>query len=439
MHQLCPRGPTWVVAVRFQSTATVSADAVEPLGSLRPQTEEERMSTPPVSEEAPMAPSGPTRPRRTTSSEVRRQRTPGELLGHVATFVGVAAIVAMVTYIAVSGIPDWAVNSTTTPQKLTMMVFAIILFVVIMALILSVVERIRNMPNSLVALFFLAPTLVGLGFGLVFPGIDTLRRSVLDRNGQEFVGLDNYITALTQAQFQVVLRNTAIWVLTVPIVATLIGLVYAVLVDRTRFEKAAKILVFMPMAISLVGASIIWKFVYDYRPVLEGVPADKQPAQIGLINQILVWLGGSPQQFLLGAPSNTFFLIVVMVWIQAGFAMTVLSASIKAIPDEIVEAARIDGLGGMKMFRYITVPSIRPSLVVVLTTIAMGTLKVFDIVRTMTGGNFNTSVVAYEFYKQSFVQQNPGLGSALAVILFILVIPLIAYNVRQLRKSEEIR
>ena len=119
--------------------------------------------------------------------------------------------------------------------------------------------------------------------------------------------------------------------------------------------------------------------------------------------------------------------------------MTVLSASIKAIPDEIVEAARIDGLGGLKMFRYITVPSIRPSLVVVLTTIAMGTLKVFDIVRTMTGGNFDTSVVAFEFYKQSFVQQNPGLGSALAVILFVLVIPLIAYNVRQLRKSEEIR
>jgi len=439
MHHPSLRGLPEVVAVRFHSTTTVSADAVEPLGSPRPQTEEERMSTPPVSDGAVTAPSGPTRSRRSPSSEPRRRRTPGELVSLVATFVGVAALVALVTYIAINGIPEWVVNSTTTPQKLTMMVIAIVLFVSIMTLILSVVERIRNMPNSLVAMFFLAPTLVGLGFGLVFPGLDTLRRSVLDRNGKEFIGLDNYITAFTEDQFQVVLRNTAIWVITVPIVATLIGLVYAVLVDRTRFEKAAKILVFMPMAISLVGASIIWKFVYDFRPVLEGVPADKQPNQIGLINQILVWLGADPQQFLLGAPANTFFLIIVMVWIQAGFAMTVLSASIKAIPDEIVEAARIDGLGGLKMFRHITVPSIRPSLVVVLTTIAMGTLKVFDIVRTMTGGNFDTSVVAFEFYKQSFTQQNPGLGSALAVILFILVIPLIAYNVRQLRKSEEIR
>jgi alpha-glucoside transport system permease protein len=128
-----------------------------------------------------------------------------------------------------------------------------------------------------------------------------------------------------------------------------------------------------------------------------------------------------------------------MIWIQAGFAMTVLSAAIKAIPDDITEAARLDGLHGVGMFRFITVPSIRPALVVVITTIAMGTLKVFDIVRTMTGGNFNTSVVAYEFYTQSFRAQQAGLGAALAVILFVLVIPIIVYNVRQLRLSEEIR
>ena len=219
----------------------------------------------------------------------------------------------------------------------------------------------------------------------------------------------------------------------VPLIATLIGLVYAVLVDRTRFESMAKTLIFLPMAISLVGASIIWKFVYEYRPDQGNIQ------QIGLANQILVWLGLEPYQFLLNQPWNTFFLIAVMIWIQAGFAMTVLSAAIKAIPDDIVEAARLDGLHGVGMFRFITVPSIRPALVVVLTTIAMGTLKVFDIVRTMTGGNFNTSVVAYEFYTQSFRAQNAGLGAALAVILFVLVIPIIVYNVRQLRLSEEIR
>ncbi len=397
------------------------------------------MSSSSLTDGSPSAPSGPPAKPDSDSELPRPPRNTAALVGTIATYVGIAAVVFAVVSLALYGIPDWLLTTKTTPEKLFLMTLAVLIFVAVMALILSIVERVKNMSNGLVASFFLAPTVVGLGFGLVWPAIDTLRRSVLDRNGQEFVGLDNYIRAFTEEQFQVVLRNTAIWVISVPIIATLIGLIYAVLVDRTRFEKLAKIMVFMPMSISLVGASIIWKFVYDFRPVLEGVPADKQPAQIGLINQILVWLGLDPQQFLLTPPANTFYLIVVMIWIQAGFAMTVLSASIKAIPDEIVEAARIDGLGGMKMFRYITIPSIRPSLVVVLTTIAMGTLKVFDIVRTMTGGNFDTSVVAFEFYKQSFVQQNPGLGSALAVILFVLVIPIIAYNVRQMRKSEEIR
>lgn len=217
----------------------------------------------------------------------------------------------------------------------------------------------------------------------------------------------------------------------VPIAATLLGLIYAVVVDRSRFEKFAKTLIFMPMAISMVGASIIWKFMYEYKPA-------SRP-QIGLLNQTLVWLGLEPQKFLLDAPMNTFWLIVVMIWIQAGFAMTILAAAIRAIPDDVVEAARLDGVNGLELFRHITVPSIRPALVVVLTTIAIGTLKVFDIVRTMTGGRFETSVIANEFYTQALRQGDTGLGSALAVILFVLVVPIIIYNVRQLRKTEEIR
>ena len=211
------------------------------------------------------------------------------------------------------------------------------------------------------------------------------------------------------------LRNTALWVALVPAVATSIGLVYAVLVDRSRFEKFAKALIFLPMAISLVGASIIWKFVYDYR--------EASNTQIGLANQVLKSLGFDTHQFLLNEPWNTIFLIVIMIWVQAGFAMTLLSASIKAIPEDIVEAARLDGVGGLRMFRYITIPSIRPSLIVVLTTISITTLKVFDIVRTITGGNFDTSVLAYEFYVQSFRSDNTGLGAALAVLIFVLVMP----------------
>ncbi len=149
-----------------------------------------------------------------------------------------------------------------------------------------------------------------------------------------------------------------------------------------------------------------------------------------------MWGGLEPQQFLIGAPINTLFLIVVMVWIQTGFAMTVLSAAIKAIPDDIIEAARLDGVTPWGMFRFVTLPAIRPAVVVVLTTIAIATLKVFDIVRTMTGGQFNTSVIANEFYSQSFRSDNQGLGSALAVLLFLLVIPIVAYNIRQIRSSE---
>jgi alpha-glucoside transport system permease protein len=212
------------------------------------------------------------------------------------------------------------------------------------------------------------------------------------------------------------------------VAATLIGLVYAVLVDRARFERFAKALIFLPMAISLVGASIIWKFVYDYRA------GDR--TQIGLLNQILDWLGIDTYNFLLEDPWNTFFLIAILVWIQAGFAMTLLSASIKGIPEDIVEAARLDGVSGWRMFRFITVPMIRPSLIVVLTTISITTLKVFDIVRTATGGNFGTSVLAYEFYVQSFRSFDSGLGAALAVLLFLLVTPIVVYNIRQMRKLE---
>jgi alpha-glucoside transport system permease protein len=205
-------------------------------------------------------------------------------------------------------------------------------------------------------------------------------------------------------------------------------LVYAILIDRSRFEKFAKALVFLPMAISLVGASIIWKFVYAYRAAGN--------EQIGIANAFLSWLGVDPYRFLLTEPWNTLFLIVIMIWVQAGFAMTILSAAIKAIPDDIIEAATLDGVGGFGLFRYITIPSIRPSLIVVLTTISITTLKVFDIVRTSTGGNFGTSVLAYEFYVQSFRSFNQGLGAALGTLIFVLVTPIVIYNVRQMRKVE---
>jgi len=328
-------------------------------------------------------------------------------------------------------IRDFLLVANSPGQKIVLAVVVIALFVAVMALLLWLVDRPRNPRGWLVASVFAGPALLLIGFGLVYPAVRTTQSSFYDRTSTTFVGWDNYVRAFSESEFQIVLRNTALWVFLVPILATAIGLVYAVLVDRTKFEKLAKTLVFMPMAISMVGASIIWKFVYDYRQA--------SSPQTGLLNQVLVWFHVEPQQFILSQPWNNLFLIVVMIWIQTGFAMTILSASIRAIPEDIIEAGRLDGLSGIGMFRHITVPSIRPALIVVLTTIAMATLKVFDIVRTMTGGNFGTSVVANEFYTQSFRYNDKGLGATLAVILFVLVIPLVVYNVRQMRKVEEIR
>jgi alpha-glucoside transport system permease protein len=328
---------------------------------------------------------------------------------------------------------QWFLDATTTGHKFALMVVAILLFAIVMGAILFAVDRPKRVPNWVVAAGFLGPTLLLLLVGLVYPALETVKGSFFDRDGSSFVGLDNYATVFTDDNFQTVLRNTVLWVVLVPLVTTGLGLVYAYLVDRTRFEALAKALVFLPMAISMVGAGVIWKFVYEYRPDQPGVK------QIGLLNQVLVLVGMDPQQVLLDGPTNNLYLIVVMIWIQAGFAMTVLSAAIKAIPDDIIEAARLDGVNGVQMFRYVTVPSIRPALVVVLTTVAIVSLKAFDVVRTMTGGQFGTGVVANEFYIQSFRHFNVGLGAALAVLLFVLVIPIVAYNVRQLRLAEEIR
>src|SRR3954454_7965616 len=317
-------------------------------------------------------------------------------------------------------------------EKFLQMLICIALFFGVVAVILLLTSKLRSRNGERIQfLAFVLPAIALIAIGLLYPAINTIWQSLRTGNGTggtEFTGLHNYHTVFTNSQELKVLRNTALWVALVPTVSTFVGLVYAVLVDRARMEKFAKGLIFLPMALSLVGASLIWKFVYNYR--------SNENDQIGLANQILKTFGFHTYDFLLNSPWNNFFLIIIMIWVQAGFAMTILSASIKAIPEDIIEAATLDGVSGLKMFRYITVPSIRPSLIVVLTTISITTLKAFDIVRTATGGNFDTSVLAYEFYVQSFRSNNAGLGAALAVIIFVLVLPIVIYNVRQMRRLE---
>ncbi|MFJ9696434.1 carbohydrate ABC transporter permease [Kitasatospora sp. NPDC101183] len=306
-------------------------------------------------------------------------------------------------------------------------------FLGILLVVFLVAGRARGrFARPLAVLVFLGPAVLLLLVGLVVPLVRTVFLSLHNDDGSRFVGTGNFDWAFTSDDVRHVLLNTLLWLVVVPLVATGLGLLLALLVDRMRGQSVYKSLIFMPMAISLVGASIIFKFVYESRG-----PGQQQ---IGLLSQVAVALGwDDPPNWMLSQPLNTFLLMAVMVWVQTGFAMVVLSAAIKAIPSEVVEAARLDGASGARLFWYVTVPMIRTTVIVVLTTVMIITLKCFDIVRTMTGGNFGTQVLANEMYSQSFSQFNDGRGSALAVLLFLAVLPLVAYNIVQLRKERETR
>ena len=314
--------------------------------------------------------------------------------------------------------------------KLLQVVIGLAVFAAVVGLLIFFIDRAPKRGRDYWQLVgFLAPAMILLTVGLVYPAIRTTFLAFQYPNG--VWTLDNFVWTFTQPVGIQAIINTIIWVALVPTVSTAIGLAYAVFIDRSRGEKYYKVVLFMPIAISFVGASVIWKFVYEYR--------SGEREQIGLLNALVVAAGGDPVQWLQTDPINTILLIVVMIWIQTGFAMVLLSAAIKAVPTEQIEAAQLDGTNGWQRFTNVTVPGIRGALVVVVTTISIATLKVFDIVRTMTAGNFKTSVIANEMYTQAFRASEVGRGSALALILFVLVLPIIVYNVNVLRKEREIR
>ncbi|WP_296194874.1 carbohydrate ABC transporter permease [uncultured Microbacterium sp.] len=277
---------------------------------------------------------------------------------------------------------------------------------------------------------FLAPAVLLLVLGLVYPAISTIFQSFFDKTGTDFVALENYIWVFTNPEGFWSVINTLIWALLTPVISIAIGLAYAVFIDRARGEKFLKVLVFMPMAISFVGAGIIWKFIYDFR----------QGTQIGLLNAIITLFGGDPISWLDTTPLvNTICLLIVFIWTQTGFAMVVLSAAIKAVPTEQLEAAQLDGTNAWQRFWNVTVPGIRSSIIVVLTTLTVAALKVYDIVAVMTGGRANSTVLGFEMVNQQQRFQSFGHSSALAVVLFLIVLPLIIYNARQLRAQREVR
>jgi alpha-glucoside transport system permease protein len=282
---------------------------------------------------------------------------------------------------------------------------------------------------------FVGPTLVLLTVFLIYPVINTIVISFKDAGSKRFVGLENYRFVFTDESMLRSLRNTAGWVILVPLVAVTIGLVFATLADRLRHgESFAKSMIFLPMAISFVGAAVTFRLIYSYRPAGFGT-------NIGLMNGIMQGLGKNPVPWLSEKPWNNLLLMVIMVWMQTGFAMVVLSAAIKAIPDEIIEAARIDGASEWQVFRNIIVPSILPTIVVVTTYMVINALKVFDIVFVMSSNaeSTGTEVVAERMIRWFFISGHNGRGAAIAVVLFVAVIPVMVWNVRKFREQELMR
>jgi alpha-glucoside transport system permease protein len=274
---------------------------------------------------------------------------------------------------------------------------------------------------------FLLPALLLLTAYLVYPVFVSIYLSFMNSNGETFVGFDNYTWLLQDAKFQESMRNNLLWLVVVPAMSTLFGLISAALTDRIRWGNFAKAMIFMPMAISFVGASVIWKFIYDYRG--EG------QEEIGLLNAIYGLFGGSPQTWLTLEPANSFLLMVVLIWIQTGFAMVILSAALRGIPEETIEAAILDGASPFQIFMKIKVPQIWGTILVVWTTITITVLKVFDIVLTMTNGQWGTQVLANLMFDWMFRGNDTGRASTAAIIIMLMVTPIMIWNIRNARKE----
>jgi alpha-glucoside transport system permease protein len=282
---------------------------------------------------------------------------------------------------------------------------------------------------------FVGPALAILVWYLALPSVRTFYISLFDRDGPEFgnfVGLDNYLAVFSNRLMLEAFRNNILfWMAIATPLTVIMGLLVAILADRSKFERVAKSLIFMPMAISFVGAGVIWNFIYEVKPV--DVP------QIGLLNALWVFLGGVPHAWTAYtdiAPWNNIFLVIIVVWLQAGYAMVLFSAALKGIPGEIIEAARVDGASEVQVFLGIMIPYIQGTIITVTTTIIIFTLKIFDVVWVMSGGQFGTEVIATQFYRQSFIARNAGFGSAIAIVLLIAVIPVMVYNLRQFGQQE---
>lgn len=276
--------------------------------------------------------------------------------------------------------------------------------------------------------FYVGPAVLFLLIYQIYPTLQTVILSFLDRRSENFVGLANYRYVFTSQVMLRAFKNNLLWLIFFTAGTVGLGLFFAILADRVKIERIVKSIIFMPMAVSFVGAGVVWKFMYNYKPA--------DAAQIGLLNQILVVLGFEPKGWLLQAPLNNFALIMVGVWIWTGYCMVILSAAYKGIPQEMLEAGRVDGANELQLFWHVIIPEMRPALSVVITTMLMNVLKIFDIIYVMTNGNFGTEVIANRMFKEMFQFANTGRASAIAVILFLMIIPVMYVNIRAKLQGE---
>jgi alpha-glucoside transport system permease protein len=300
----------------------------------------------------------------------------------------------------------------------------------------KLVERLpQKWEERLKPYVFVGPAVVMIGVFLIYPAVRTIVLSFANSTTTAWVGLENYTDLLTSRDFQITLGNTLLWIAVVPAVTVALGLAVATLADRLgpQAEKLSKSTIFLPMAISGVGAATIWRFIYEARPA--GEP------QIGLQNAVWTALGFDPVAWLTvdTLRFNSFLLMIVVIWAQVGFSMVLLSAAVKGVPVDTLEAARIDGANERQIFFRVTVPQIWGTVITVFITVLITVLKAFDIVFVMTNGNFNTDIIAVRFFNELFRNGDNGRAAAIVVMLMLAVVPVVAYQVRHFRAEEAAR
>jgi alpha-glucoside transport system permease protein len=324
----------------------------------------------------------------------------------------------------------WSSFINSSGPKILQILAVLVVFFGFYGIAFAAGARVQGKKQNVLALsLFLVPALILAMTGLGIPAVQTFIESFKNADSSKWVGFANYTRAVQDPDIRLAFRNTMLWIIISPVVVTALGLGLATMLNKMKREALAKSLIFMPMAISFVGGSLIWNLMYQYQ--------EPEVNQTGLVGQLMKSLGIPLQHLLLWSPWNNLFLMAVYIWGTTGFGMVILSAAIKNIPSDIEEAAQLDGASGFTLFRTVTVPMVKTTIIVVLTTAMVGTLKLFDVIHTMTGGNFKTDVLSNRMFDEHFVYLNNGRGSTLAILIFLGVLPITYYNIRSLRAERK--